>query len=73
MGTLVGMTYLNCFPIIAILEKEVQVYDSFVSITEIAQVLKLLRNHGAEAKVRENADCLITELEQKILPSQGKI
>ena len=64
MGTLVRMIYLNCFPIIAILEQEVQVQDSFISITEIAipQVLKLLRNHGTVAKVREN---LISDLEQK--------
>ena len=65
MGTLVGMIYLNCFPIIAILEQEVQVQDSLISITEIGipQVLKLLRYHGTWAKVRENAAYLISQLE----------
>ena len=45
------MTYLDCFTIIAVLEQEVQVQDSFISITEIAitQVLKLLRYHGTWA------------------------
>ena len=67
------MTYLDCFTIIAVLEEEVQVQHSFISITEITHVLELLRNHGTEAKMRENVACVISELGQKSLPSHRKI
>ena len=66
------MTYLDCFTIIAVLEQEVQVQDSFISITEITihHVLELLRNHGTEAKVgRENVGCVISELNKISYPA----